>query len=262
MRGKWSRLALVMPVTVACVYLFLYIPIMVLAVFSFNSNPLGYQWQGFTTQWYFELLASSEVWDALKNSLVVAGASAFISISMATALVISMSRKMLSRTFYIFYANLAVPEIVLAVALLGIFYFFSIQLGITTLIAVHSLLGLGYAVPLIYTRFEAIDRRFFEASLDLGATRSQTVRYVVFPLLMPALLASALLVFIISFDDFILSFFCAGGSTQTLPMYIFSMLRADVAPVISALSVILLVSSSTIILLFSSLQMRKLGGMQ
>jgi len=78
---------------------------------------------------------------------------------------------------------------------------------------------------------------------------------------MPALLASALLVFIVSFDDFILSFFCAGGSTQTLPMYIFSMLRADVAPIISALSVVLLVSSSAVILLFSLLQMRKIGGM-
>jgi len=261
MKARWRRSAVMMPLVVACVYLFLYTPIVVMAVFSFNSNPLGYQWQGFTTAWYGELFLSSEVWDALKNSLIVAGVSASIAISMATALVLSLKRSILSRTFFTFYANLAVPEIVLAVGLLSLFFFFSISLGITTLIAVHTLLGLGYAVPLIYARFESVDRRFVEASLDLGATRGQTIRYVVFPLLMPALLASALLVFIVSFDDFILSFFCAGGSTQTLPMYIFSMLRADVAPIISALSVVLLVSSSAVILLFSLLQMRKIGGM-
>jgi len=259
---RWSRFAVLMPVVVGCVYLFLYLPIMVLALFSFNSNPLGYQWQGFTTHWYNELFSSSEVWDALKNSLVVAGASATISISMATSLVLAMKSRMLGRAVFLFYANLAVPEIVLAVALLGLFSFFSVSLGVTTLIAVHTLLGLGYAVPLIYARFEAIDRRFVEASIDLGATRMQTIRYVVLPLLMPAIMASALLVFIVSFDDFILSFFCSGGSTETLPMYIFSMLRADIAPIISALSVVLLVISSSIILLFSSLQMRKMGMMQ
>jgi len=262
MSARVSRFAVTMSLIVSSVYLFLYLPIMVLVAFSFNSNPLGYQWHGFTTHWYAELFASSEIWDALKNSLIIAGSAATITITMATSLVLAMKSRVLERVIPLFYANLAVPEIVLAIALLGLFFFFSISLGVTTLIAVHTLLGLGYAVPLIYTRFESIDRRFVEASLDLGATRMQTVRYVVLPLLMPAILASALLVFIVSFDDFILSFFCAGGATETLPMYIFSMLRADIAPIISALSVVLLLSSSAIVLLFSLLQMRRMGMMQ
>jgi len=244
---------------VGLAYLFLYVPIFVLIVFSFNDNPLGYYWTGFTTRWYFELIASTEIWGALKNSILIACSSVAVSISMATAFVVSARNTALERLLLLFYGNLAVPEIVLAVGLLALFYSFSVVLGMTTLIAAHSLLGLGYAVPLIYTRFESLDRRFVEASLDLGATRWQTFRLIILPLLTPALISSSLLVFIISFDDFVLSFFCAGGSTQTLPMYIFSMLRAGSSPVVSALSVSLLVGSSILILLFSSLQARKAG---
>jgi spermidine/putrescine transport system permease protein len=132
----------------------------------------------------------------------------------------------------------------------------SVPLGKVTLIAAHTVLGLGYTVPVLYARYQELDYRLIEASLDLGATYSQTFFRVILPLIRPALIVGALLVFIISFDDFVLSYFCAGPSAQTLPLYILSMLRSGVSPVVNALATGLLVLSSALVVLFCSLTVR------
>lgn len=243
---------------VLCLYLFLYIPIIVLVLFSFNDNEFTYQWSSFSLRWYRELFASTEIWDALKNSLIVATSSVFLSITMGVLLVFYSGNSFFKKSFLLFYGNLAVPEIVLAVGMLSFFAFFSIPLGLTTLIAGHTLIGLGYVVPIVHSRFIELDDRYTEASLDLGATQGQTLMKVVLPLLSPALFAAGLLVFIISLDDFVISFFCAGSSAQTLPIYIFSMIRAGASPVVSALSTVLLGMSSILVLIFSSLQIKKM----
>lgn len=244
--------------TVLSVYFFLYLPIIVLVLFSFNNNEFTYEWQGFTTKWYHELFQSVEIWDALKNSFVVALSSVALSLTMGVLLVFYSTHTFFKKAFLLFYGNLAVPEIVLAIGMLSFFSFFSIPLGLTTLIAGHTLLGLGYVVPLIHSRFIELNDRFTEASLDLGATQGQTLTKVILPLLYSSLIAAGLLVFIISFDDFVISFFCSGSATQTLPMYIFSMIRAGASPVVSALSTLLLVVSSILVLIFSSLQLKKM----
>lgn len=242
---------------VLSVYCFLYVPIIVLVLFSFNNNEFTYEWQGFTTKWYYELFQSVEIWDALKNSFIVALSSVVLSLTMGVLLVFYSAHTFFKKAFLLFYGNLAVPEIVLAVGMLSFFSFFSIPLGLTTLIAGHTLLGLGYVVPLIHSRFIELNERFTEASLDLGATQGQTLTKIILPLLYSSLVASGLLVFIISFDDFVISFFCSGSATQTLPMYIFSMIRAGASPVVSALSTLLLVVSSILVLIFSSLQLKR-----
>jgi spermidine/putrescine transport system permease protein len=243
---------------VLSVYCFLYLPIIVLILFSFNNNEFTYEWQGFTTKWYSQLFQSVEIWDALKNSFIVAITSVFLSLTMGVLLVFYSTHTFLRKAFLLFYGNLAVPEIVLAVGMLSFFSFFSIPLGLTSLIAGHTLLGLGYVVPLIHSRFIELNDRFTEASLDLGATQSQTLIKIILPLLYSSLVASGLLVFIISFDDFVISFFCSGATTQTLPMYIFSMIRAGTSPIVSALSTLLLVVSSILVLAFSSLQLKRM----
>lgn len=258
--GVWGRYFF--PVFVAAIYLFLYIPFMVLIIFSFNNNNLSFEWVGFTTKWYGMLWQKSEIWNALYNSVIVATSAVVLSLSMSTLFIFFGTRRYVQTARVLFFANLAVPEIVLAVGLMTLFYFFAIPLGITTLIAAHTVLGLGYVVPLVYDRYVELDKKYVEASLDLGATPWQTFRFIVIPLLSPALLASALLVFIISFDDFVLSFFCSGGTTQTLPMYIFALIRADSSPVVSALSTLLLIASSFIVLLFLSLHVRRAGMMR
>ncbi len=250
------------PLFVAAIYLFLYIPFMVLIIFSFNSNSLSFEWVSFTTKWYALLWHKSEIWNALYNSVIVASSAVILSLSMSTLFIFFGTRRSVQRIRLLFFANLAIPEIMLAVGLLSLFSFFAVPLDMTTLIAAHTVLGLGYVVPLVYDRYVELDKKYVEASLDLGATPWQTFRLVVLPLLSPALFAAALLVFIISFDDFVLSFFCSGGTTQTLPMYIFALIRADSSPIVSALSTLLLIASSFIVLLFLSLQGRRAGMMR
>ncbi len=251
-----------LPFTVMMAYLFLYIPIVVVIIFSFNNNQYAYNWVLFTTKWYTGLLEEVEVWEALRNSLIVATSSVTLSLVLGTLFIFYSTHTVLNRMIVLFYINLAAPEIVLAVGLVSFFSFFSVPLGLTTLIAGHTLIGLGYVVPIMSTRFNELSDQYIEASLDLGASRTQTLFRVILPLLSPALMASALLVFIISLDDFVLSFFCSGPSAPTLPIYIYALLRSGASPMVGALSAFLLVISSLMITLFSLVRVKKMDLMR
>ena len=249
-----------LPICVGLLYLFLYLPIFVLIVFSFNNNALTQSWTEFTTHWYTDLFDTVELWDALKNSLLVACSSVALSLALGSTLIFFGSRSIVQRLLILFYGSLAMPEIVLAVGLLSLFSFLSVSLGATTLIVGHTLLGLGYVIPILHGRFAELDVNLIEASYDLGATKQQTFFKVALPLLAPALIAAGLLVFIISLDDFIISFFCAGASVQTLPLYIFAVIRTGASPLINALSTIMLMVSSIFVLVVSFLQVKKTRG--
>jgi len=251
-----------LPFTVVLAYLFLYIPIAVVVIFSFNNNQYLFNWVSFTTQWYSALFEEVEVWEALRNSFIVATSSVLLSLTLGTLFIFYSTQNILSRLIIVFYANLAAPEIVLAAGLVSFFSFFSVPLGLTTLIAGHTLIGLGYVVPILYTRFIELSNQYIEASLDLGATRTQTLLRVILPLLAPALTAAGLLVFIISLDDFVLSFFCSGPSAPTLPIYIYALLRSGASPVVGALSAFLLLISSLMITLFSLIRVKKMDMMR
>jgi spermidine/putrescine transport system permease protein len=242
---------------VAAVYVFLYMPIIILILFSFNNSLFPYAWKGFTLRWYAALWESTEVWDALKNSLIVALSAVFLSVSSGVSAIYYSSRSWLARCLVLFYGTLAVPEIVVAAGLLSVFVFMYVPLGLTTLIVAHTLVGLGYVIPLVHTRFLELNYALTEASLDLGASRTQTFFAIILPLLSPVIIAASLLVFVISLDDFLLSFFCAGATTQTLPMYIFSMIRSGATPTVNALSTLLLLVSSLLVMIFSSLNIKK-----
>ncbi|MDZ4131310.1 MAG: ABC transporter permease [Hydrogenophaga sp.] len=246
------------PLSTIFIYAFLYLPIIALVLFSFNNNEFSFDWMGFTTKWYTELFSSSEVWVALKNSLIVASAAVVLSLLMGLAIVFFSRQRFRWAVPVLFSSNLAIPEIVLAIGMLSLFSFLGVPIGLPTLIAGHTLIGLGYAVPLIYDRYSELDKRYTEASLDLGATLTQTLRRVIAPMMLPSLVASALLVFVVSFDDFVLAFFCAGASAQTLPLFIFSMIRSGASPVVSALSVTLLVLSGFLVMIFLSLSVKKM----
>jgi len=243
---------------VAAFYMFLYVPIIILIVSSFNESAYSYDWRGFSLTWYHQLWESVEVWQALRNSCIVAGTSVVLSLIFGLLFVIFSAGTWMDRMLIAFYGSLAAPEIVLAVGLLSFFTFFSVPLGLTTLIAGHTLIGLGYIVPLLHSRFHELNYALTEASLDLGADYRTTFFRVILPLLSPALTAGALLTFILSFDDFIISFFCTGGTTQTLPLYFFSVIRSGASPIINALSSVFLLVSSIIVLIFSSLKIRNM----
>ena len=239
---------------VAAVYLFFYIPIAVLIAFSFNSAPFPAPWTSFTFSWYHELFNTPYVWSAFLHSLVIAICSTALSIIVSLALVYlrmfhRASRKLYS-LFSLFYLNLIVPEVVLGVGLLTFFVLCGVPFGLTTLVVAHTVLGLGFAVPLIQSRFDELDVRLVEASLDLGATVHQTFFSIILPLLRSSCIAAGLLIFIISFDDFVLSYFCAGTSVQTLSLYLLSMLRTGISPMMNALSTLLLLFSSLLVFIF------------
>lgn len=250
--GKAGHLILI-----ASTYLFLWVPIVVLLVFSFNEESFPSPWKGFTLQWYAELIDSIYLWKAFMNSLIVALSATCISVLMGIFLIFFAAQGgRVGRYLNLFYGSLIIPETVLAVSLLGFFSLVSISLGLTTLIIGHTVLGLGFVIPMVYARFQDLDSRLTEASLVLGATPLQTFFKVTLPMLRPSLITSALLVFIISFDDFILTYFCAGSSVQTLSLYILSMIRSGISPVVNALSALLLFMSSLMALVYFQLTSR------
>lgn len=199
-------------------------------------------------------MTSPEVLSALKTSLIVAFVTTFLSVLIGTAFVVAS--KWWRNTFItnLFVSNILIPEIVLAIGILSIFTFFQIPLGYGSLIAGHTLLGLGFVIPIVKARYSELDPVLTEASLDLGATYFQTFRKVIIPLLMPSLIASSLLVFTLSMDDFLISLFCSGPTVQTLSVYVYSMIRTGIDPMINAISTCFLVISSLLVFLLCSLK--------
>ena len=257
---RWQAITrYALPMWASFVYLFLYTPIAILVVFSFNSSGSMHEWGGFTLKWYVELFRSPEIWRALQNTFLVASVSVLLSLVMGVLFVYWGGRYRLDKFTGLFYAGVALPEIVIAVSLLSFFSFFSVPLGLTTLIAGHTLLGLGFVIPIIRTRYLELDYSLTEASLDLGASEVQTFFKIILPLLAPALVAGGLLVFILSLDDFLISFFCSGATAQTLSLYIFGLIRLGVSPVINALSTLMLAASSLLVLIFCSLKITNRG---
>jgi len=248
--------AYILPCATGALYCFLYIPICILIIFSFNSVAFPSKWVSFSLRWYEALVQDPEIWFVTFNSLIIALSSVFLSLVIGVCFVFYASFKRWRYAISTFYANLMIPEIILAVSLLGLFSFFSVPLSITTVIMGHTVLGLGYVVPIVYTRLQELDKSILEASLDLGASIHQTFFFIVLPFLMPALVVSGLLVFIISLDDFLIAFFCAGPSAQTLSIYVFSMMRIGINPTLNALSTIMLVFSSAIVFVFTLLRSR------
>jgi len=249
---------LIFPLIVSGIYLFLYLPIIILIIFSFNKPGNNYNWNGFTLHWYNELFQSKEIWIAFLNSLITALTAMFLSVNFGVLLVWGL-RKWNQFLISMFYTTMLIPDVVIAVGLLILFGFFSIPLSLNSLIVAHTLLGLGFVVPIVYSRFLELDQQVIEASLDLGASDWQTFIRVVLPFLKPALVSAALSVFIFSLDDFLFSFFCVSSSLQTLPIYIFAMIRSGASPVINALSTFILVLSSLLVLSFSFIRIRSVS---
>lgn len=228
-----------LPLFVSGLYLFLYIPLFVLLVFSFNKGGFPGRWKGFTFQWYHDLFHEVALWDTFCNSLIVAFGSTFLTLFLSILLIfyLTLSKKT-ERLIPLFYGNLLIPETFLALSLLFLITLVHIPLGFATLIVAHTLLGLGFVVPILYGRLKELDSSYFEASASLGATAYQTFTKITLPLLKPSIVVSSLLIFILSLDDFIFSYFCSSSETQTLPLHILSMIRGGMAPTLAPLTML------------------------
>ncbi|KKP24511.1 MAG: Putrescine transport system permease protein potI [candidate division TM6 bacterium GW2011_GWF2_28_16] len=252
--GKRTFTKYLNPISVILTYVFLYLPIFILILFSFNDSSVSIEWTGFSFRWYYKLFDSPEIWAALGVSLIVAISSTLISLLLGTLFVISGRWIKIDFITSLFNTSVILPDIILAVSVLSIFAFLRIPLGYGSLIVGHTIIGLGFVIPIVKSRFHELDPELTEASLDLGAGYIQTFLRVIFPLLTPSLVASGLLVFTLSLDDFLISFFCSSPTVQTLSVYVYSMIKTWVDPTINAVSTLLLLVSSILVLLMSYLK--------
>jgi spermidine/putrescine transport system permease protein len=239
-------------VTIA-VYVFLYAPLVVLVVFSFNRARIAARWDGFTLQWYAAALRDERVLSALRNSLIVALATTALATAAGTAAALAFHR-LRSRAQgawdALVVAPLVLPEIVLAASLVLLFAALGLRLGFLTVVLAHVAFTLSYAAVVVRARLAGFDRSLEEAAMDLGASPLRTLRHVTLPLIAPGILAAALLVFSVSIDDYVVTSFVAGVGATTLPVHIYSMVRSGLSPEINAVSTVLLVA--TALLLFAA----------
>ncbi|PFH81537.1 ABC transporter permease [Bacillus sp. AFS088145] len=223
----------------------LYLPILILILFSFNKSKINAQWTEFTFDWYLNLFHNPQVIDAFMNSLFIAIVTTILSTILGTicALALHKHKYKFSNLFSgLVYLPIVVPDILMGLSLLILFTNFHIELGSITIIIAHVTFCISYVIILLAARLSGMSSDLEDAASDLGATPWQTFRFVTLPALMPGIIASALLCFTLSIDDFVISFFVSGPGSTTLPIYIYGMVKKGVTPEINAISTILIVT--------------------
>jgi spermidine/putrescine transport system permease protein len=233
------------------VYLFLYVPLVIVVVFSFNDSKLSAEWVGFTLDWYDKLFSNREMLRAARNSLFIAVVAAALATVLGTMAGIAMHRYRSRFLPFMTLTPLAMPEILLGVSLLS--FFISVLgeegLSLGTEIIAHTTFCIAYVAIIGRSRLAGMDESIFEAARDLGATPWQTFRLVTLPLIMPGVIAGALMAFTLSIDDFVITFFTAGAGVPTLPLTIYTMIKIAVTPEVNALSTLLMLLTLTLIVL-------------
>jgi spermidine/putrescine transport system permease protein len=243
-------------------YLFLYAPIIILIIFSFNSSRFVSAWEGFSFRWYGELFKDAAMGAALKNSLIVAVVSTLLSTVFGTMVSLAMERnRFWGKMAFdaLLYLPIIIPDIAMAVMLLLFFVLSKFSLSLVTIIISHVAFNISFVAVVVRARLVGFDRSLEEAAQDLGANELQTFWHVTLPLLMPGILGGALLAFTLSLDDFVITFFTAGVGSTTLPLRIYSMVKLGVTPEINAISTLLVLASMTLLMVSLFLQ-RKGGG--
>ncbi|MDF1629153.1 MAG: spermidine/putrescine ABC transporter permease PotC [Alcanivoracaceae bacterium] len=241
------------------VYALLYVPILVLIIYSFNDSRTGYRWGGWSLRWYQALFDNHAMVQAMWNSLWLALAAATVStvIGGLTALALHRyqfrGKQALRGMLFVVMMS---PEIVLAISLLAMFLVVGLQLGFVSLLLAHVTFCLPFVVITVMARLSGLDERLLEAARDLGAGEFTTVRTILVPVMMPALLAGWLLAFTLSLDDVVVSTFVSGPSYEILPLRIYSMVRVGLKPEVNALGSLLLVFSLAMLVLSQFILMR------
>ena len=243
-------------VTYAGVF-FLISPLIILIIFSFNSGHTVSVWEGFSTHWYSVVLQDADLWYSIRNSFLIAILSTVAATILGTMAALALGKYAFrgrDLMYNILYIPTILPEIIFGVSLLALFLLIKLPLGYISIICAHITFSMSFVTLIVLTKLYNFDRRLEEASLDLGASRFQTFRYVVLPNLAPAIVSGALFAFTLSIDDFIVTFFTAGATSVTLPLKIYSLIKFGVTPALNAVSTILIVFTITALALANGLQ--------
>lgn len=242
------------------IYTFLYAPIVILILFSFNNSRLNAVWRGFTLDWYKTLIHDEAIIRAGKNSLIVSLSSTFISTIIGTITAFGLERyKFRLKSIYtgLIYLPIIIPDLVMAISLLIFYTKIRLPLGLMSIIMAHVAFNISFVTVVVRARLRGFDKTLEEAAMDLGANEFTTFRKVTLPLIAPGVLGGALLAFTLSIDDFVITYFTAGTGSDTLPLRIFSMVRFGITPEINAVSSILLLNSIIFVLLSLKFQRRE-----
>jgi spermidine/putrescine transport system permease protein len=241
------------------VFVFFYLPIAILILFSFNESRLNIVWTGFTLQWYAALWRDSVLVRALQNSLIVASATTIVSVLLGT-----VGGWLLYRYRYrasgfletLVFLPMIVPEVILGVSLLILFVTIGMQLGYATIVISHVTFCFPFVMAAVQARLSGLDPSLEEAALDLGATPLQAFTKVLVPFLMPAIVSGALMTFTLSLDELIVTYFTASAGTRTLPLEIFGRVKKGLDPSLNAISTVFIVVTVLAVVLTEALRRR------
>jgi spermidine/putrescine transport system permease protein len=244
---------------VGAVLLFLHLPLLVLMAFSFNASRFSVEWTGFTLAWFRGLADRPDILSGLRNSLVVGITSTVISTILGTMLALALwryrfrGRRAMESLLYI---PLVTPEIVVGISLLVLFAALGVRLGIATIVVAHIAFSISFVTVVVQARLAGMDTHLEEAAMTLGAGPWRSFRRVTLPLIMPGVVAGALLAFTLSFDDYVITSFVAGSGSSTLPVVIYGMVRRNIDPTVNAVSTVVLLVT-TVLIYFSDRYTRK-----
>jgi len=225
-------------------FAFLYIPMVILVIFSFNESKLVTVWAGFSTKWYGELMRNEAFLNAAWVTIKVAVMSSTLATILGTmaAYVLVRAGRFSGRTLFsgMIYAPLVMPEVITGLSLLLLFIGIGLDRGVLTIVLAHTTFAMCYVSVVVSSRLVTFDRSLEEAALDLGCSSAEAFRLVTLPIIAPAVISGWLLAFTLSLDDLVIASFTSGPSATTLPIKIFSAVRLGVSPEINALSTIMI----------------------
>lgn len=241
-------------------FLYIYFPIVILIVFSFNTMKLNVRWQGFTLSWYNVLFHDQQVLMATRNTLIIAVVSTFFATLIGTLAALAMQRYRFpgySASETLMYIPIVIPEVVMGISLLVFFVMINMTLGLVTIMLAHIAFNIPFVALVVRARLHGYDNAIDEAAMDLGANEMTTFWRVTLPTIMPGVLSGALLAFTLSLDDYVITYFTAGPGSTTLPLRVFSMVRFMVTPEVNALSTIWVLIVFIILLIGQIAQSRR-----
>ena len=240
-------------------YAFLYVPLLIVIVYSFNDSRLNAEWVGFTFGWYDKLFHNQDMLLAAGNSLLIGLTASAVSTVLGTMAGLAMYRHRNRLLSILVLAPIAIPEILMGVSLLIFFVLLNLTLGLVSVALAHIAFCIGFVAIVVRSRLAGMDESLTEAARDCGASPLNAFRYVTLPLIMPGVIAGALMAFTLSIDDFVITFFTAGAGTVTLPLQIYSMIKIAVTPEVNAISTLLMLLTLALIIVASKLSPSLLG---
>lgn len=259
--GRWGHLGWwSLTIFALLFFAFLYLPIAMLILFSFNSSRFVTNWTGFTFDWYGVLFSDYAVGLALRNSLIVSITSTIVATIIGTMVAVGIERyRFRGRTTLdgLLFLPIIIPDIAMAIMLLAYFVLINIELGFTTIIISHIAFNISFVAVIVRARMASIDRNLEEAANDLYANEWQAFWRVTFPLLVPGILGGALFAFTLSLDDYVITFFTSGPGSTTLPVRIYSMVKRGITPEVNAVSSLMFLTA--LILVPLSLWLQRKG---